>query len=172
MCGDDKWCCGFVSCKIQTGVSLSTMEVGFIAASHAGRELLRLRQLFLEQGIKIAEPMKMRMENQAGTKQLESEKSTASAKHVDICFKFICQYAHAQAFQPIFAKPGEMIADLLTKALAVPRIAELRDMFKLIIMHTNDQICFSQVMCARSNPLRGRIKSKALLRMHVLVGYK
>ena len=78
----------------------------------------------------------MRMENQAGTKQLESEKCTASAKHVDICFKFICQYAHAQAFQPIFAKPGEMIADLLTKALAVPRIAELRDMFKLIIMHS------------------------------------
>nr|CCA24530.1 hypothetical protein TcasGA2_TC015470 [Albugo laibachii Nc14] len=84
------------SCKKQTGVLLSTMEAEFIAASQAGRELLGLRQLFQELGIKITEPMKMKMDNQAAIKQLESEKSTASAKHGDIRFKFICHYAHAQ----------------------------------------------------------------------------
>nr|CCA18855.1 pol polyprotein putative [Albugo laibachii Nc14] len=61
-----------------------------------GSELLGLRQLFQELGIKIAEPMKMKMDNQAAIKQLESEKSTASAKHVEIHFKFTCHYAHAQ----------------------------------------------------------------------------
>nr|CCA15800.1 hypothetical protein TcasGA2_TC004282 [Albugo laibachii Nc14] len=34
---------------------------------------------------------------------------------------------------------------------------------------SNDQICLSQVMFARTIPLRGRIKRKALFRMHVLV---
>ena len=86
------------SCKKQNGVSLSTMEAEFIAASQAGRELLGLRQLFQELGIKIAEPMKLKMYNQAAINQMESEKRTASAKLVDIRFKFICHYAHVQLF--------------------------------------------------------------------------
>nr|CCA16050.1 gagpol polyprotein putative [Albugo laibachii Nc14] len=124
------------SCKKQTGVSLSTMEAEFIAASQAGRELLGLRPLFQELGIKIAEPMKMKMDNQALIKQLENEKSTASDKHVDIRFKFICHHAHARVVQPIFVRSGEMIADLLTKALPALRITELRHMFNLKIMHS------------------------------------
>nr|CCA17204.1 AlNc14C31G2902 [Albugo laibachii Nc14] len=118
------------------------MEAEFIAASQAGRELLGLRQLFQELGIKIAEPMKLKMYNQAAINQMESEKRTASAKLVDIRFKFICHYAHAQVVQPIFVKSGEMIADLLTKALPAPRIAELHDMFNLKLMHrTVDEEC-------------------------------
>nr|CCA22687.1 AlNc14C164G7837 [Albugo laibachii Nc14] len=74
------------------------MEDEFIAASQVGRELLGLRHYF-KICIKIAEPMKINMDNQAAVKQLESEKNTASAKHVDIRFKFICNYNHAQVFQ-------------------------------------------------------------------------
>nr|CCA18210.1 hypothetical protein PITG_14129 [Albugo laibachii Nc14] len=108
MCGDKDGAVVFVVVQeTETGVSLSTMEAEFIAASQAGRELLGLRQLFQELGIKIAEPMKMKMDNQAAIKQLESEKSTASAKHVDTRFKFICHYDHAQVVQPIFVKSGE-----------------------------------------------------------------
>ena len=81
----------------------------------------------------------MKMDNQAAIKQLESGKSTASAKHVDIRFKFICHYAHAQVVQPILVKSGEMIAYLLTKALPAPRIAELRDMFNLKIRHSTGE---------------------------------
>ncbi|CAI5746258.1 unnamed protein product [Peronospora destructor] len=118
-------------CKKQTGVALSTMEAEFIAASHAGRELLGLTELFGVLDMKVVEPMPMWMDNQAAIKQLESEKSTSSAKHVDICFEFICHYAQTKVVQPSFVKSGEMIADLLTKALSVPRILDLREMFKL-----------------------------------------
>nr|CCA23041.1 pol polyprotein putative [Albugo laibachii Nc14] len=94
------------------------IDAEFIAPSQTGRELLGLRQLFQELGFKIAEPMKIKMDNQAAIKQLEGEKSTESAKHVNIRVKFICHYAHAQVVQPIFVKSGEIIADLLTKALS------------------------------------------------------
>nr|CCA15755.1 AlNc14C14G1661 [Albugo laibachii Nc14] len=117
------------------------MEAEFIATSQAGCELLGLRGLFQELGINIAEPLKMKMESQA-IKQLQSEKSTTSAKHVDILLKFICHYAHTTVVQPIFVKSGEMIADLLTKDLPTTRIAELCDMFILKIIHcTGEEEC-------------------------------
>jgi hypothetical protein len=119
------------ACKKQTGVSLSTMEAEFIAASHAGRELLGLRELLGELGMKTVEPMSMWMDNQATIKQLDSEKSTSSAKHVDIRFKFICHYAQAKIVEPSYVKSEDMMADLLKKALPAPRIVYLRGMFKL-----------------------------------------
>ena len=56
------------SCKKQTGVSLSTMEAEFIAASQAERELLGLKELFGKLGMKIVKPMPMWMDNQAAIK--------------------------------------------------------------------------------------------------------
>ena len=119
-------------CTKQTGFLLSTIEVEFIAASQAGRKLLGLRELFSELGMKVNEPMPMWMDNQAAINQLESGKSTSSAKHVDIRFKFICHYAQVKAVNLSLVKYGDMIADLLTKALTAPRIVDLRGMFKLI----------------------------------------
>ena len=48
------------------------MEAEFIAASQAGIELLGLKKLFGEMGMKIVKPMPMWMDNQAAIKQLES----------------------------------------------------------------------------------------------------
>ena len=107
------------------------MEAKFIAASHAGRELLGLKELFGELDMNVVKLMPMWMDNQAATNLLKSEKSSSSAKHVDIRFRFICHYAQAQIVQPRFVKSGDMIADLLTKALPAPRISTLRKLFKL-----------------------------------------
>ena len=107
------------------------MEAEFIAASQAGRELLGLKELFGELDMKVVEPMPMWVDDQAAIKQLDSEKSTSSAKHVDIRFKFICHYAQVKMVKPSFVKSGDMIADLMTKALSAPRIVDLRKMFKL-----------------------------------------
>ena len=107
------------------------MEAEFIAASQAGREILGLKELFGELDMKIVEPMPTWMDNQAEIKQLESEKITSSAKHVDIRFKFICHYTQAKVVRPSFVKDGDMVADMLTKELPAPKIMDLRGMFKL-----------------------------------------
>ena len=87
--------------------------------------------------------MPMWMDNQAAINQLENEKSTSSAKHVDIRFKFICHYAQAKVVQPSFVKSGDMIADLLTKALPAPRIMNLREMFNLVAIQDDvEEECY------------------------------
>jgi len=118
-------------CKKQTGVSLSTMEAEFTSASHVGRELLGLRELVRELHVAVSQPMPMHMDNQAAIKQLESEDSMASAKHVDIRIKFICDYARKGIVEPKYVESRLMKADLLTKAFPAPRMAELRPIVKL-----------------------------------------
>ena len=121
----------FWSCKKQSGVSLSTMKAEFIAASQAVRELLGMKGLFDELKLNVIKPMPMWMDSQAAIKQIESEKSTSSAKHVGIKFKFICNYAKDGIVAPRFVKSQDMMADILTKSLPAPRMEELRAMFGL-----------------------------------------
>ena len=89
-------------CKKQTGVSLSTMEAEFALASHIGRELLGLRELVCEIGFRVKNPMSMLMDNQAAIKQLESEGSMSSVKHIDVRIKFICDHARKGSVKPEF----------------------------------------------------------------------
>lgn len=118
-------------CTKQTGVSLSNMEAEFTSASHVGRELLVLRELINEIELWIADPMNMLMDNQASNRQLESEGCIASAKHVDIRMKFICDYTRKRIVKPEFVGSHVMKASLLTTALPTPRVAELRGLFNL-----------------------------------------
>ena len=81
--------------------------------------------------MQVREPMPMWIDNQAAVKQLESENSTSSAKHVDIRFKLIFHHAREGIVVPRFVKSQDMMADILTKALPAPRMEEFRAMFKL-----------------------------------------
>ncbi|GMF48730.1 unnamed protein product [Phytophthora fragariaefolia] len=118
-------------CKKQTGVSLSTMEAEFTSASHVGRELLGLRELVRELHHAVSQSMSMHMDNQAAIKQMESEGSMSSAKHVDIRIKFICDYARKGIVETKYVESRLMKAELLTKAFPAPRMAELRQIFHL-----------------------------------------
>uniref|UniRef100_A0AAV1U0G2 Reverse transcriptase Ty1/copia-type domain-containing protein n=1 Tax=Peronospora matthiolae TaxID=2874970 RepID=A0AAV1U0G2_9STRA len=127
----------FWLCKKQSGVAFSTMDAEFVAASQGSRKLLGLRELFKEQKMAMVEPMSMWMDSQAAIKQLEAEKSTSSAKHVDILFKFICHHAREGTVVPRFIKSECTMADILTKSLPAPRLEELRVMFNLMPFQTD-----------------------------------
>ena len=55
----------------------------------------------------------MKMDNQAAIKQMQSEKSTTTIKHVDTRFKYICHYDHAKVAQPSFVESEKIIAEFL-----------------------------------------------------------
>lgn len=61
----------------------------------------------------------------AAIEQLTSEESMANAKHVDIRVKFMCDFAKKGIVKPEYAGSRLLMADLLTKAMPAPRIAEL-----------------------------------------------
>ena len=137
------------------------MEAKFIAASQAGCELLGLKELFGELDMKVNEPMPIWINKQAAIKQLESEKSTSSAKHVDIRFKFICEYAQAKVVKPNFVKSGDIIADLLTKALPAPRIVDLHVMFKIITIQDDvEEECKKLLFLTNNKVLQFKCKNR------------
>ena len=86
--------------------------------------MLGLRELVKEVIYQVAEPMCMMMDNQAAIRQLESEDSMASAKFVDIS-KVYRDYAMLGIVKPEYVESRLMKADLLTKALPLPRTTEL-----------------------------------------------
>ena len=73
------WMCGR-----QASVTLLTMEEEFTSASHAGQDLLGLRELLTELEIEVELPMNVEMDNQTAIRQVEKEESLVRAKYIDI----------------------------------------------------------------------------------------
>ena len=113
------------TCRKQAAVAMSTTEAEFASASHAGQELLGLRELLTELKFDVVLPMMMEMDNQAAIRQLENEESSTRAKHIDIKIKFIKDYAKKGIVKPTYIPTKAMVADLLTKAFSAVRLREL-----------------------------------------------
>ncbi|GMF15834.1 unnamed protein product [Phytophthora fragariaefolia] len=77
----------------------------------------------------VVEPVRMHVDNQAAIKQYESEDSMASAKHVDIHIKFVCDFARKGIVKTNYVESRLMMADPITKALPAPRMSELHGIF-------------------------------------------
>lgn len=60
------------------------MKAEITSASPVERDLLGLRELLRTLGFRVVEPIPKQMDNHAAIKQLESEDSMSSVKHVDI----------------------------------------------------------------------------------------
>ena len=119
------------TCKKQGGVSLSTMEAEYTAASIVGKEMLGVKELIGELGLELVMPMTLMVDNQAAIKQLSGDKASAKAKHIDVRIKFISDCARKGTIVPEYRESVNMPADLLTKTLAAPRLDELRGLVGL-----------------------------------------
>ena len=101
-----------------------------------------------EIGLKVEAPMSMLMDNQAAIRQLETEGSMSSVKHVDVSMKFICDYARKDIVKPKFEESCMMRADLLT-------IAGAKD------CRTTKAIQFTvEIVCGRACDDRGEVLKK------------
>jgi hypothetical protein len=119
------------TCRKQGSVALSTMEAEFTSASSAAQELLGLSNLLTELGVAHELPMRLGVDNQAAISQITSEASSARAKHIDIKVKAIKHQARAGLIRAEYVASGDMVADLLTKALPAPRLSQLRTLIGL-----------------------------------------
>ncbi|POM60031.1 mitochondrial protein, partial [Phytophthora palmivora] len=90
--------------KQQTSVALSTAEAEFVAAAVGVREALGIRNLLEEIGM---------------------------AKHVDVKLKFVRDESSRGIVKPEYVDTKAQLADIFTKSLAAPRMAELREMLGL-----------------------------------------
>ncbi|KAG3093779.1 hypothetical protein PI124_g10497 [Phytophthora idaei] len=113
------------TCKEQGGMALSTMEAEYTAASVIGQELLGIRELLGELEVACVQPFERRVDNQATLKQLEGEKASSKAKHIDVRIKFVVHYTKKGVLKPQYWESERMPADVFTKVLAAPRLDKL-----------------------------------------------
>ena len=66
--------------------------------------------------------MPLRVDNQAALKQLDGEKASAKAKHIDMRIKFVSDFTKRGVIKPEYQETSSMPADILTKALAGPSL--------------------------------------------------
>ena len=64
------WCSGIVDVQEADWCIAYTMDAEFIAASHAGREILGMRGLFGELDMKFVEPMLMWIGQSSGNQEI------------------------------------------------------------------------------------------------------
>lgn len=114
-------------CKKQGGVSLSTMEAEYTAASVMVTEVLGVQEYFGELGVKLVEPILLLVDNQVALKHLDGETASAKAKHIDVRIKFVSSYPRRGVLRPGYKERANMLADLMTKALSAPRMTALRE---------------------------------------------
>ena len=59
-------------------------------------------------------------------KQLGGDGSSAKSKHIDVRIKFVSSHVKSGVLVPLYLESRYMPTDLMTKAVAVPRLEELR----------------------------------------------
>ncbi|KAE8915867.1 hypothetical protein PF005_g19500 [Phytophthora fragariae] len=94
-------------------------------------ELLGVRELFGELGVKHEVPMTLRVDSQAALKQLEGEGASAKAKHIDVRIKFVGDYTKRGFLKPEYREGENVPADVMPKALGAPRLTILRRLIGL-----------------------------------------
>lgn len=105
------------SSRKQATVALSSTEAEYVAASHASRDLLWLRQLLIDMGEFVGEPITIYEDNQGCIRLIESDRSGARTKHIDVCHHQLRDLREKKIIELEYCPSEEMLADMLTKPL-------------------------------------------------------
>ena len=105
--------------KLQGVVTLSTTEAEYIAAVHAGQELLWLHNLFTELGYTFSSPHTLCIDNQSAIAVTQNPEHHSRMKHLDLKhFWLRDEVALKKSIATVHCPTDFMPADILTKALA------------------------------------------------------
>lgn len=103
--------------KRQEVVSLSTTESEYIAATHAAKEAIWLRQLIAQLFEPIAGPTVIFSDNQSAIALAKDHQFHSRTKHIDVRYHFIRWVCANGTIKLVYCPTADMVADTLTKAL-------------------------------------------------------
>jgi len=112
--------------KRQGSVALSTTEAEYVAGAMAAREAVWVRRLLKDLTGK-EEPMDMRIDNQSALALMRNNTSSQRTKHIDVAFHFVREKVADKVLVPTYIPTGEMVADMLTKALPIAAFTACRE---------------------------------------------
>ena len=103
--------------KTQELVSLSTPESEYIAAVHAAKEALWLKQLISQIFGTTDEPTTIYSDNKSAIELTKNRQFRARTKHIDVRYHFLRWVCETGKIKLIYCPTEDMTADVLTKAL-------------------------------------------------------
>ena len=120
------------SSRLQSLVALSTTEAEFIAAVSCAQEMLWLRNLLTEFGYNLTHsPSTLYMDNNSAIAVAKNPEHFGRLKHIQLCLYWLRDVIEEGMIAPEYCPTGAMLADLLTKALPLVKVAELRALMGL-----------------------------------------
>lgn len=108
--------------KEQSTVAASRTEAEYIAAPRGGREAQWPAQLLRSIEGKTRGPVQMFGDNQAALTLIKNTISFNRCKHIDVAYHFICNRVERGELFMDHISTAQMVADVLTKALASPAL--------------------------------------------------
>lgn len=114
-----KFCNGPVTWNSQRqhSVSLSTTEAEYVAASHAAKESVWLKQLLSDIGEYFDTPIKLCIDNQSAIRLIRNPEFHKRTKHIDIRYHFVREKYKNGQIDLKNVPSEEQLADFLTKGL-------------------------------------------------------
>ena len=114
------------SCRKQTIVSLSTCEAEYYAVTEATKEVLWLKTLAEDFGLKSSEPALILNDNQSCISMISNGDFMQRTKYIGVRYHFIRDWIQRQVIDLKYCPTEINIADMLTKPLNGPKIQSLR----------------------------------------------
>jgi hypothetical protein len=112
--------------KLQPVVTLSTCEAEFIEAVEAGKEILWLRNLLGKLGYLVKGPSVLSIDNLGAISVTKNPDHHGRMKHLDLCFYWLRDTVDRGLIRTLSIPGTEQPADILTKALPLPKVTFCR----------------------------------------------
>ena len=120
------------SSKLQPIVTLSSTEAEYVAAVEAGKEICWMRNLLTELGYPVeGKPSVLHIDNNSAISVARNPEHFGRLKHLDLRFYWLRDIVQAGLIDHQFCPTAQMPADMLTKALPRPKVAEMRTLLGL-----------------------------------------
>ena len=107
---------------MQPRTATSTPVSEYVALASGLKQLLWIKQIFEECGVKINKPMLVHEDNEACIAVATNPMAQKRTRHVDIKHHFIRDFVDDETIKIVWCPTSEMLADMMTKALTGPTL--------------------------------------------------
>ena len=120
--------------KKQTSISLSTIEVEYIATAACCTQVMWMKQTLQDMKVSIDDPISIKCDNTSAISISKNPVFHSKTKHIPIKYHFLREQVAQKVVKLEYVPTKEQIADIFTKPLAKEPFEYLRDKLGVVFV--------------------------------------